>query len=97
MTYQSLISNNKKSAKQLNIEGLRNTDQFVMPALNETGTTSGYDIYPSFKITQPIHSGYESLGEYIIKTGGNFITKYFFKLSRHSSAGLSRTDHQYPV
>jgi mannose-6-phosphate isomerase class I len=73
MTYQSLISNNEKSAKQLNNEVLRNTDQFVMPALNATGAASGYDIYPSFKIAQPIHSGYESLGEYILKTGGNFI------------------------
>jgi hypothetical protein len=73
MTYKSLIFDTKKSTKQLNTEVLRNTDQFVMPALNETGTRSGYDIYPSFKITQPIHSGYESLGEHIIQTGGNFI------------------------
>jgi mannose-6-phosphate isomerase class I len=73
MTYKSLIFDTKKSTKQLNTEVLRNTDQFVMPALNETGTRSGYDIYPSFNITQPIHSGYESLGEHIIQTGGNFI------------------------
>ncbi|MCQ6961416.1 class I mannose-6-phosphate isomerase [Mucilaginibacter aquariorum] len=73
MTYKSLIFNNKNSAKPVNIEVLRNTDQFVMPALNETGATSGYDIYPSFKIAQSIHSGYESLGEHILKTSGNFI------------------------
>jgi mannose-6-phosphate isomerase class I len=44
---------------------LRSTKQFLIPAKKETALSHQYDIYPAFKINQPIYNGFESLAVWI--------------------------------
>jgi mannose-6-phosphate isomerase class I len=73
MTYKASNISKKHSSQSLNFEDLRNTMQPIMPAKAKENNSSSYNIYPSFKIKKPINIGYESLGQYIINAGVNFI------------------------
>jgi mannose-6-phosphate isomerase class I len=55
------------------LEALRNTDQLLMQPTAEGNFSNGYEIYPAFKIDGVIHRGYDSLVNYLLASGGNFI------------------------
>ncbi|MDN3583196.1 class I mannose-6-phosphate isomerase [Mucilaginibacter flavus] len=54
-------------------QDLRSTRQFLIPAHKETSTDTKYDIYPTFKINEPIYTGFESLATWIIAQGKDVV------------------------
>jgi mannose-6-phosphate isomerase class I len=73
MTYKGIHLQKNNISESLGFERLRNTKQYLMPAKTAKVKKNGYEIYPSFQIAKVIHYGYESLGQYMVETGGNFI------------------------
>lgn len=73
MTFKDSNITEKYNSQSLNFEYLRNTEQYIMPAKTKESSISSYNIYPSFKIQEPINIGYESLGQYVLDAGVNFI------------------------
>jgi mannose-6-phosphate isomerase class I len=73
MTYTGTHEQANKNAESLDLDGLRNTQQFLMPARTTGSRISSYEIYPSFQSEGAIYSGYQSLAEHMLNTGGNFI------------------------
>jgi len=73
MTYKDIHEQTDKNPESLDLDGLRNTQQFLMPAKSTGAQIPGYEIYPSFQTDRSIYSGYESLAKYMLNNGGNFI------------------------
>jgi mannose-6-phosphate isomerase class I len=73
MTYKGPNITDKYNSQSLNFEDLRNTRQYIMSAKTQKEDIGSYNIYPSFKIQRPINIGYQSLGQYILDAGVNFI------------------------
>jgi len=54
--------------KKGSVEGLRNTAQFILPAIKPDSVRGKYDIYPSFRLSDnQIFTGYEALFERVLE------------------------------
>ncbi len=75
MTYNDCMSKDTVLNAGFNVDQqeLRSTRQFLIPAHKETSTDTKYDIYPTFKTTEPIYTGFESLASWIIAQGKNVV------------------------
>lgn len=58
---------------KINTGELRSTEQFLIPAKKEPASSTSYDIYPTFKIDEPIFTGFESLANRIATQQKNII------------------------
>ncbi|MDB5283039.1 MAG: hypothetical protein JWO06_2114 [Bacteroidota bacterium] len=57
----------------VNIETMRNTEQFLLPDHKEQVKKSEYDIYPTYEIAGQIFTGYKTLAKWIISTNENLV------------------------
>jgi mannose-6-phosphate isomerase class I len=57
----------------VNIETMRNTEQFLLPDHKEQVKKSEYDIYPTYEIADPIFTGYKTLAKWILATNQNIV------------------------
>jgi mannose-6-phosphate isomerase class I len=58
--------NRSALSNTVNIETMRNTQQFLLPDCKEPAKRPEYDIYPTFEIAGPIFTGYKTLADWII-------------------------------
>jgi mannose-6-phosphate isomerase class I len=62
-----------KSDFKVDPQELRLTGQFLIPGQKEISTDTRYDIYPTFKIDEPIYTGFESIAAWIIAQGKDVV------------------------
>jgi mannose-6-phosphate isomerase class I len=62
-----------KNDIKIDTHQLRSTSQWLIPINKEVAQNAGYDIYPTFKIDQPIYSGFSGLSKWIISQQSNIM------------------------